>query len=154
MSTVTVSMLGAEYALGKPKGRKGMRLMSSVQGAHRKLIKKLAENGAIEEIETLSPVISGSKDVKMTGELAATLLSIQGIQDDVVLTDEFLDEAVVPLMMASGKGLTKKQANTRIDEYTFRPGTAEELFGALQAAIQFWEEEVDDPEALDEAVKK
>jgi hypothetical protein len=129
--------------------------MRSVQTAHRSLLKAIAESGGVEDIEIIQAAVDGGAGgPEMTGETVASLLSMQQIQDDLILTPEFLDNVVVPLMVSSAEGLTERQAKARIEKHTFRAGDAEELFAALQDATRLWEESAEDPEALDEAVKK
>ena len=148
-----ITLLGRQYTLTKPKGRRGMKIMSDLQTAYQRTLNLLAESGIIDaDEESLASIGDGGR--KITSATVKLSASAMGALNSAVLTEDFLNKVVVPLMMSSTEKLTKSQALKRIENFTFEGGVADELFVAHKQAMDFWSGTADDPEALEEALKK
>ncbi len=151
---MVIELLGKEYELEKPRGRKGMRMMRSIQAAWQRQLNLMAEAKVLEIDAKALGALEGKDGAQITSVTVQATAKMIGFLNSTVLTDEFLDDVVVPLMMISTEKLKKPQAMKRIEEYTFDGDVAGKLFQALQLAVEFWAGDVDDPEALKEAVGK
>lgn len=134
-----IKLFGEEIELVRPRGVAGLKFMPKAHRAYRNLLAK---------IEPAEKAVSakGSTRYLITGELL-------GLVDELIVTEEFIEQVLPGMLMYSERELSYKQALDFINKQEISTETTAEIFEAFMRAMNFWGVS-SDPEALDVALKK